>query len=138
MRVWLLIGLLALAGCANAPAGDPRSETLVYPITEEQANTIIRESLLEVLPSVRPVKVVKGGWKGYQSRRWFVIDNHRIRGFYYAAKGRRPDGAIISGYRFEIRHSGSMPISGSRWARHLHAALHRRAAEVATPVPSVP
>ncbi|HUT48261.1 MAG TPA: hypothetical protein VM325_02885 [Alphaproteobacteria bacterium] len=138
MRILLLIALLALAGCANEPAGDKRSELRVYPVTEDQANKIIRDSLLEAFPGTRPARVDKPGQKGFQSRKWFAADNHRIRGYYRVAKGRRPDGSIVPGFRFRVRHSGSMPITGPRWARRFHRVLHRRAAEVAAPLPSVP
>jgi len=134
-RMGLLIGLLALAACANEPAGDTSTESRVYPVTEAQVNKIIRDSLIEALPGITPARVDKPGQKGYQSRRWIVADNHRVRGFYHPAKGRRPDGTIVSGYRLEVRHSGTIPISGSRWARRFHRILHRRAAEVAAPLP---
>ena len=131
MRRWLMIAVLALAGCANAPAGNPQTESQVYPITENQAQKVITDSLRQILPGRVPVKI----GNGYQSRMWFAIDNHRIRGFYYSAKGRRSDGTIVPGFRFEVRHSGTMPITGSRRARHLHRAIHLRAAAIAPSLP---
>ena len=131
MRVLLMIALLALAGCANAPAGAPQTESQIYPIAEDQAKKVIVNSLRQILPGRTPAKIANG----YQSRMWFAVDNHRIRGFYYAAKGRRADGTVVPGIRFEVRHSGTMPITGSRRARHLHRAIHLRAAAIAQPLP---
>jgi len=136
-RLLLLFGMLALTACASAPAGDKSTESRVYPVSEEQIRKVIRESLVEALPRISPVPVDKPNQKGYQSRRWIVADNHRIRGFYFPAKGRRPDGSVVDGYRLEVRHSGTIPISGSRWARRFHRILHRRAAELAAPLPIV-
>lgn len=134
MRVLVLLGLLALGACANAPAGDVRTESQVYPITQAQAEEVIVASLRTVLPGRTPAKIRNG----YQSRMWFAIDNHRIRGFYYTAKGKRPDGSAIDGYRFEVRHSGTLPATGSRRARHLHRQIHQRAAAIAPPLPQTP
>lgn len=134
-RAWILIGLLALAACASTPEGNQSTELRVYPVSEEQIRTIIRESLVEAMPGISPVPVDKPGQKGYQSRMWVLIDSHRVRGFYFPAKGRRSDGSVVSGYRVVVRHSGTILISGPRAARRLHRILHRRAAEVAAPLP---
>lgn len=119
-----------LTGCASAPAGDPQAESKVYPFTLEQAKQVIVESLREAIPSREPVAIANG----YQSKIWFAIDNHRIRGFYYPAKGKSPDGQTVEGYRFTVRHSGTLPITGSTKARRFFAILHRRAAEIAPPL----
>lgn len=122
--------IFALTGCANAPAGDPQSEAKVYPFTLEQAKQVIVESLREAIPSREPVAIANG----YQSRIRFAIDTHRIRGFYYPAKGKSADGRMVEGYRFTVRHSGTLPITGSTKARRFFAVLHRRAAEIAPPL----
>lgn len=134
----LAVGVLALSGCASAPARTPgtyvsQSEP-VYLITEAQADQILVDTM-NVEFGTAPIVRIDSPNKGYQATIRFLIDSHQIVTTMVPSQGRAADGSVQAGYYFNVTHSGTMPLSGIARAKR----TRERISEAATAIsPSVP
>jgi len=135
----LAISVALLAGCSgqisNATSSDPAQRGVVYPITAARADLAIAESMQEVFPET-PVVAVALPRKGYTVTISFLADSHRITAVAEPAAGRVGGGTLVDGYTFTVSDYGSIPITGGNRAQRLFAAINRRAAVMAAPVPA--
>lgn len=128
-----LFALAPLAACSGqvsqASPTNPSGRPLVYPITAEQADGIIAQAMVEVFPG-SPVSAVSLPYKGYTVTLRILLDTHQITA--YAV----PAGVPPEGYSFQVDHAGTIPLTGGRRAADLFAAITRRAATLAAPLPA--
>lgn len=134
----LVVGALAISGCASAPARTPgtyvsQSEP-VFLISEAQADQILIDAM-NVEFGTSPIVRVEHPNKGYQATIKFAFDSHQIVATMVPSRGRKADGTVQDGYYFTVTHSGTMPLSGMSRSKR----MRERLAEAATALsPSVP
>ncbi|MBN8500656.1 MAG: hypothetical protein J0M19_05845 [Sphingomonadales bacterium] len=136
----LILGALAIGGCASAPARTPGNyvsqNAAVFQITEAQADRILVEAM-NVEFGNSPIVRVEHPNRGYQATISFLLDSHQIVATMVPSKGRSGDGAIRDGYAFDVRHTGTMPLSGMARAGRLRERLSRAAEALSPGVPAV-
>jgi hypothetical protein len=96
--------LLLTSGCGSTRVSrdhDPQTGG-VYKIQEHQADLIAREALSGVLGDA-PLLRVERPHKGYQASFRIALDTHDIT-IFYLREG--------SGYAFQVKDSGTIPITG--------------------------
>ncbi len=134
----LAAGVLAIGGCASAPARTPgtyvsRGEP-VYMITEAQADQILVDAMNAEF-GTSPIVRVEHPNKGYQATIKFLFDSHQIVGTMVPSRGRRADGTVQDGFYFTVAHSGTMPLSGISRSKRLRERLSEAATTLSPSVP---
>lgn len=134
-----VVGVLALSGCASAPARTPgtyvsQSEP-VYLITEAQADQILVDAMNVEFGS-DPIVRVEAPNKGYQATIKFLFDSHQIVATMVPSRGRASDGTVQGGYYFNVTHSGTMPLSGMSRSKRMRERLSEAATAISPSVPS--
>lgn len=135
----LVVGALAISGCASAPARTPgtyvsRSEP-VFLISEAQADQILVNAM-NVEFGTSPIVRVEHPNKGYQATISFLFDSHQIVATMVPSKGRSGDGSAQDGYYFNVTHSGTMPLSGISRSKRLRERLSQAATASSPSVPA--
>lgn len=127
---------LALASCAGqmstSGADLPPDRRVVYPITAEQADQVLAQSMTALFPE-SPISAVVLPGKGYTATVRFALDSHQITAIAVPAQGRGASGPV-NGYEFRVTHAGTMPITGNNRSVALFKAINERAASLAAPV----
>lgn len=140
LQAGLVLGVLAISGCASAPARTPGNyvsqNAAVFLITEAQADRILVEAM-NVEFGNSPIVRVEHPNKGYQATISFLLDSHQIVATMVPSKGRAGDGTTRDGYAFDVRHTGTMPLSGMARAGRLRERLSRAAEALSPSVPVV-
>lgn len=137
-HILMLIGLLfVLGGCV---AGEPDPEAaggagggVVYPITAEQANDVLLAAFQRSFAG-QPIHQMGRSQLGYWARITLLVDHHDIFGFAEPARGKKPGGEVVDGYRFKVVHRGTIYISGPIRANKLAARIHEHARRLAQPL----
>lgn len=135
----LATGVLAIGGCASAPARTPgtyvsQSEP-VFLITEAQADHILVDAMNTEF-GTSPIVRIEHPNKGYQATIKFLFDSHQIVATMVPSKGRQSDGTVQDGYYFTVSHSGTMPLSGMTRSRRLRDRLSEAATKLSPSVPA--
>ncbi|VTO19727.1 hypothetical protein [Brevundimonas vancanneytii] len=135
----LYAGVLALSGCASAPARTPgtyvsQSEP-VFLISEAQADQILVDAMNVEFGS-DPIVRVEHPNKGYQATIKFLFDSHQIVATMVPSRGRSGDGSVQDGYYFNVTHSGTMPLSGMSRSKRLRERLSQAATALSPSVPA--
>ncbi len=135
----LAAGLLAISGCASAPARTPgtyvsQSEP-VYLISEAQADRILVDAMNIEFGS-DPIVRVEHPNKGYQATIKFLFDSHQIVATMVPSRGRSGDGSVEDGYYFNVSHSGTMPLSGISRSKRMRDRLTEAAGALTPSVPA--
>ncbi|RSB48177.1 hypothetical protein [Brevundimonas sp. 357] len=135
----LAAGLLAISGCASAPARTPGSYVSqsepVFLITEAQADRILVDAMNVEFGS-DPIVRVEHPNKGYQATIKFLFDSHQIVATMVPSRGRSGDGSVQDGYYFSVTHSGTMPLSGMSRSKRLRERLSQAATALSPSVPA--
>lgn len=135
----LILGVLAISGCASAPARIPGNyvsqNAAVFLITEAQADRILVDAMNVEFGS-SPVVRVEHPNKGYQATISFLLDSHQIVATMAPSRGRLADGSVRDGYTFVVRHNGTMPLSGMARANRLRERLSQAAEALSPSVPA--
>ena len=135
----LAAGLLAISGCASAPARTPGSYVSqsepVYLITEAQADRILVDAMNIEFGS-DPIVRVEHPNKGYQATIKFLFDSHQIIATMVPSRGRSGDGSVQDGYYFNVTHSGTMPLSGMSRSKRMRERLSQTATALSPSVPA--
>lgn len=135
----LAAGVLAISGCASAPARTPGSYVSqsepVFLITEAQADQILVDAM-NVEFGNSPIVRVEYPNKGSQATIKFLFDSHQIVATMVPSRGRQTDGSVRDGYYFTVSHSGTMPLSGMTRSRRLRDRLSEAATELSPSVPA--
>lgn len=126
VSIALCAGVLALSGCASAPARTPgtyvsQSEP-VFLISEAQADQILVDAM-NVEFGASPIVRIEHPNKGYQATIKFFTDSHQIVATMVPSRGRKADGNVADGYYFNVSHSGTMPLSGIARSKRLRERL---------------
>lgn len=135
----LAAGVLAISGCASAPARTAgtyvsQSEP-VYLITEAQADRILVDAMNIEFGS-DPIVRVEHPNKGYQATIKFLFDSHQIIATMVPSRGRSGDGSVQDGYYFNVTHSGTMPLSGMSRSKRMRERLSQAATALSPSVPA--
>ncbi len=135
----LALGILAISGCASAPARTPgtyvsQSEP-VFLISEAQADQILVDAM-NVEFGTSPIVRVEHPNKGYQTTIKFLVDSHQIVATMVPSRGRKADGTVEDGYYFNVTHSGTMPLSGIARSNRLRERLSNAATALSPSVPA--
>lgn len=135
----LMVGVLALSGCASAPARTPgtyvsQSEP-VYLITEAQADQILVDAMNVEFGS-DPIVRVEAPNKGYQATIKFLFDSHQIVATMVPSRGRAGYGSVQAGYYFNVSHSGTMPLSAMSRSKRMRERLSQAASALSPSVPA--
>jgi len=135
----LAAGLLAISGCASAPARTPGSYVSqsepVYLITEAQADRILVDAMNVEFGS-DPIVRVEHPNRGYQATIKFLFDSHQIVATMVPPRGRSGDGSVQDGYYFNVTHSGTMPLSGMSRSKRMRERLTEAATALSPSVPA--
>lgn len=135
----LAAGLLAISGCASAPARTPGSYVSqsepVYLITEAQADRILVDAMNVEFGS-DPIVRVEHPNRGYQATIKFLFDSHQIVATMVPSRGRSGDGSVQDGYYFNVTHSGTMPLSGMSRSKRMRERLTEAATALSPSVPA--
>lgn len=135
----LVLGVLAVAGCASAPARIPGTyvsqSAPVFLITEAQADRILLDAM-NVEFGNSPIVRVEHPNKGYQATISFLFDSHQIVATMVPSTGRLGDGSVRDGYYFNVTHNGTMPLSGMSRANRLRDRLSQAAGALSPSVPA--
>jgi len=135
----LAAGLLAVGGCASAPARTPGSYVSqsepVYLITEAQADRILVDAMNVEFGS-DPIVRVEHPNEGYQATIKFLFDSHQIVATMVPSRGRSGDGSVQDGYYFNVTHSGTMPLSGMSRSKRMRERLSQAATALSPSVPA--
>lgn len=134
----LIVAASILAGCggkiSNLDAKGSAGGKLVYPISAQEADSALAQAMMATFPDSQVVSVALPK-KGYMVTMRFMIDRHEITASATPATGRDAQGATVSGYAFEVVHSGTLP-NGPDQAAALFKAINDRAAVIRPPVPA--
>ena len=135
----LVLGVLAVGGCASAPARTPGNyvsqSAPVFLITEAQADRILVDAM-NVEFGNSPIVRVEHPNKGYQATISFLFDSHQIVATMVPSTGRLGDGTVRDGYYFNVTHNGTMPLSGMSRANRLRDRLSQAAGALSPSVPA--
>lgn len=135
----LAAGVLAVSGCASAPARTPGSYVSqsepVFLLTEAQADQILVDAM-NVEFGNSPIVRVEYPNRGYQATIKFLFDSHQIVATMVPSRGLRADGAVHDGYAFNVTHSGTMPLSGMSRSKRLKERLSQAASALSPSVPA--
>lgn len=135
----LAAGLLAISGCASAPARTPGSYVSqsepMYLITEAQADRILVDAMNVEFGS-DPIVRVEHPNRGYQATIKFLFDSHQIVATMVPSRGRSGDGSVQDGYYFNVTHSGTMPLSGMSRSKRMRERLTEAATALSPSVPA--
>lgn len=135
----LVLGVLAIGGCAAAPARTPGNyvsqSAPVFLITEAQADQILVNAM-NVEFGNSPIVRVEHPNKGYQATISFLFDSHQIVATMVPSRGRLGDGSVRDGYYFNVTHSGTMLLSGAARANRLRDRLSQAAGALSPSVPA--
>ena len=125
---------LLVAACGTAGKGEPLA--IVYPIDAKTADRLIYEALrLEFPPNrIEPIEHRDPGYRCtvYSGTEPLIIEVYR-----YAVKGKRPDGTVVDGFRFDLDKEGFDPRGDAR-AERVVKTIRRRARAIAEPLPLAP
>ncbi|GAA0381475.1 hypothetical protein GCM10009093_05570 [Brevundimonas terrae] len=135
----LVAGVLALSGCASAPARTPgnyvsQSEP-VFLITEAQADQILVDAM-NIEFGTAPIVRIEAPTKGYQATIKFLFDSHQIVATMVPSRGRAADGSAQAGYYFNVSHSGTMPPSRMSRSKRMRERLSQAAGALSPSVPA--
>ena len=139
LQAGLVLGVLAIGGCASAPARTPGNyvsqNAAVFLITEAQADRILVDAMNVEFGS-DPIVRVEAPNKGYQATIKFLFDSHQIVATMVPSRGRASDGTVQSGYYFNVTHSGTMPLSGMSRSKRMRERLTEAATAISPSVPA--
>lgn len=140
MLTALALGAFLVAGCegkvSNLNSATPGGRSIVYPISYEDADRVLSQSMVALFPG-SPISAVALPNKGYTATLRILLDTHQITATAIPGVGQAPDGRRINGYSFEVGHSGTIPITGGNRASALFERINQQAAGIAAPLPAV-
>ena len=133
------VGAALLASCSTTQStldATPSREATMFPVTPEQAHTILVTSITRQFPgsAASPVELP---YPGYRIHIRFLLDTHDIVAYMVKVKGRDGSGRVVDGYAFEVDASGTMAIQGTIRADELFKGIQQEAAKLARPLPIV-
>ncbi len=139
LTVALALSAIFLAGCegkvSNLNSATPGGKSIVYPISYDDADRVLSQSMIAVFPDT-PVSAVALPHKGYTATLRILLDSHQITAMAILGAGQRPDGQRVNGYSFEVVHSGTIPITGGNRATALFETINQRAAAISPALPA--
>lgn len=138
-----LIALAATALGCTTTATNPisvdskTSISQMYPITQEQADKILAQSLAEEFPKSSIVRV-ELPYKGYQATWRIGFTSHDFTLRMLPAKGTTSDGKMVEGYTFEVLDYGSLMFEVAVIRPGLIARVREKLNAAARPLPVTP
>ncbi len=126
----LMIAILPLVACSthNTTLVSRDAGQVIYPLTEEQAFTLVIDAYADVLPK-QSLDDITGARRGYESTWRWGLDTYSQKTLVVPAIGTDHSGREVRGYWFEVSGSGS---SGSGRSKNLDLFRTLKAALDAT------
>ncbi len=107
--------------------------TVMYPLTQDQADQISAKSLIAQFPEAQIVRV-EYPHKGYLATYRLSSYSHDFTIRALPAKGRDKDGNIVSGFVFEIVDNGALLLQATMQRPELMARILEQANVLAKPL----
>lgn len=135
----MFLCLSLLCGCAGTMStvrgGSDKASAQMFPLSAEAAEKVLATAMAGEFAG-SPVSRVEFPNKGYQVTMRSALDSHTVVAYMIPARGRNSAGEVVSGYAFEVSHSGTMFAGGSR-ARRLFERIVHESTLAARPLPLV-
>ena len=133
-----LTPLIVLGACttstSTAQHQNNKTPPQMFQLSEAQADRLLLQAMSEQFHG-HPISKVELPNKGYQTMIRFGLDSDNVTAYMEPAKGRAPDGAVVSGYVFRVSRSGTMLFSGTVRASNLFRRIVRYASAESKPLP---
>lgn len=143
MRIARTIGLLCtallLSGCVTHSMTPeyPNAPQAIYRVAEREAFITILDIYAVELPKQRVDDVVEGGKRGYSADARFGPDWTTHRVLVIPVKGTDQRGQEVSGYRYDIRSSGSRGIENPIRHKRIREMIQKALAKTEVVVTNV-